>query len=147
MKPKYKTRQRELLIDYLKTVPGKHITAGDICEYFKIQGSPIGQSTVYRQLEELVNEGLLNKYNLSSSGAACFEYIGEDSHCDEGTCFHCKCEKCGKLIHMHCEELIGIQHHMEEDHQFRLDPLRTVFYGICEECAEENGKNKLREHC
>ena len=53
-KPKYKTKQREILLEHLKTIPGEHFTAGDICEYFKMQGSPIGQSTVYRQLEELV---------------------------------------------------------------------------------------------
>ena len=104
MKSKYKTKQREILLEHLKTIPGKHFTAGDICEYFKEQGSPIGQSTVYRQLEELVNEGLLNKYNLTASDPACFEYIGEHLHSDGEICFHCKCEKCGKLIHLHCDE-------------------------------------------
>ena len=61
-KPKYKTRQRGILLEYLKTIPGEHFTAGDICEYFKSQGSPIGQSTVYRQLEELVDEGLSREF-------------------------------------------------------------------------------------
>lgn len=135
MKPKYKTKQREILLDYLKTVPGTHFTAADICEYFKEAGSPIGQSTVYRQLEELVDEGLINKYNLSASAPACFEYIGEDVHQDGEICYHCKCEKCGKLIHLHCDELIEIQQHMMKEHQFTVDPLRTVFYGVCEECG------------
>ena len=137
MKPKYKTKQREILLDFLKTIPGKHFTAGDICDYFKEQSLPIGQSTVYRQLEELVNEGLINKYNLSAADPACFEYIGEDIHSDGEVCFHCKCEKCGKLIHLHCDELVEIQAHMMDAHQFTLDPLRTVFYGVCEECRTE----------
>ena len=136
MKSKYKTKQREILLDHLKEIPGKHFTAGDICEYFKEQGAPIGQSTVYRQLEELVDEGLLNKYNLTASDPACFEYIGEHLHDDGEICFHCKCEKCGKLIHLHCDELIEIQSHLMEKHQFTLDPVRTVFYGICGECRE-----------
>ena len=136
-KPKYKTRQRGILLEYLKTIPGEHFTAGDICDYFKSQGSPIGQSTVYRQLEELVDEGLLNKYVLSASDPACFEYVGEDSHCEGEVCFHCKCEQCGKLIHMHCDELMEIQEHLLKEHNFTLDPIRTVFYGRCEECEEK----------
>ena len=53
IKPKYKTKQRETILAYLETVPGVHITAGDVCEYFRQQGQPIGQATVYRQLESL----------------------------------------------------------------------------------------------
>ena len=63
---KYKTKQREILLDYFAKVPGVHITASDVCEYFKSQGSPIGQSTIYRQLESLVDEGIINKYIIAT---------------------------------------------------------------------------------
>jgi Fur family ferric uptake transcriptional regulator len=53
---KYKTKQREILLDYFKLVPGVHITASDVCDYLKEHGAPIGKSTVYRQLESLVDE-------------------------------------------------------------------------------------------
>ena len=85
----------------------------------------------------MVDEGLLNKYIMDAGSPACFEYIGEDTHGDGEVCFHCKCEKCGKLIHLHCEELEEIQSHLWEAHQFRLDPLRTVFYGICDDCRDK----------
>ena len=135
-RPKYKTRQRELLLDYLRTVPGEHITAGDVCAYFKTQGAAIGQSTVYRQLEQLVDEGVLNKYIIDGSSPACFEYVGAESHGGAEICFHCKCEKCGRLIHLHCDELESIQAHLLAAHSFRLDPMRTVFFGLCEACAQ-----------
>ncbi len=133
-RPKYKTKQRENLLAYFETHPGVHITASDICAYFKSQGVSIGQSTVYRQLERLVDEGILNKYITSGNNPACFEYFGTESHSDGETCFHCKCEKCGKLIHLHCDALEEIQSHLIAEHQFQLNPLRTVFYGLCEEC-------------
>ena len=66
--------------------------------------------------------------------SACFEYVGQDSHAPGEACFHLKCEKCGKLLHLHCEELDHIGGHLFEEHGFKLDPLRTVFYGVCEEC-------------
>ncbi len=131
---KYRTKQREILLGYLETVPGVHITAGDVYEYFKSQGAAIGQSTIYRQLESLVDEGIINKYIIDANTPACFEYVGADSHEDAEVCFHCKCEKCGKLIHLHCEELEEIQSHLSQEHGFRLDPIRTVFYGLCEGC-------------
>ncbi len=133
-KSKYKTRQREILIEYLKNVAGGHITVSDVCSYFKEQGAAIGQSTVYRQLESLVDEGIVNKYVVDVNSPACFEYVGPDSHADGEVCFHCKCEKCGALIHLKCEELCGIQGHLFDEHHFKLDPKRTVFYGLCEKC-------------
>ena len=48
------------------------------------------------------------------------------------------CEKCGKLIHLHCEELEGIGEHLLKDHGFTLNSMRTVLYGICEDCAGKN---------
>ena len=123
-----------MLIDYFRSAKGVHYTAGDVCEYLKEQGASIGQSTVYRQLESLVDEGILNKYIIDTNSPACFEYVDTNSHKDGGICFHCKCEQCGKLIHMHCDELSGVGEHLLDEHKFKLDPKRTVIYGLCEEC-------------
>ncbi len=131
---KYKTKQREILLRYFETIPGVHFTAAEACGYFKEQGASIGQSTVYRQLETFVDEGILNKYIIDGNSPACFEYVGINSHIEADTCFHCKCEKCGKLIHLHCDELEEIQKHLYEVHRFKLNPMRTVFYGLCEQC-------------
>ena len=135
-KPKYKTKQREQLLAYLKSMSGKHVTANDVCKHCKEQNLGVGQSTVYRQLESLVDEGFLNKYIIDVNSPACFEYVDEHSHVDKVECFHCKCEKCGRLIHLQCEELSGIREHLEVEHKFKLNAMRTVFYGICEQCEE-----------
>ena len=121
-KPNYKTKQREQLLDYMKTVQGKHITVNDVCEYMHRQGSTIGQTTVYRQMERMVDEGIMQKYVIDANSPACFEYVGQEIHADGECCFHCKCEKCGRLIHMHCEELAMIPGHLMEHHQFLLNP-------------------------
>ena len=134
-KSKYKTRQKEELLEFLETKPGVHITVGDVCDYFKAQGSPIGQTTVYRHLERMVDEGIVNKYVIDQGTPACFEYMSADSHAGPGVCFHCKCEKCGRLIHLTCSEMNELTAHLREHHRFSLDPRRTVFYGLCEACS------------
>ncbi len=128
----YKTRQRELLLAYLSSLSGEHVTAGDICEHFRGCGCAIGQTTVYRQLDRLVEEGLVKKYMIDGNSSACYEYLNED--CEEENCYHCKCEVCGRLIHLHCDEITGLAAHLREEHAFTLSPVRTVFYGVCEDC-------------
>ncbi|MCR5503542.1 MAG: transcriptional repressor [Lachnospiraceae bacterium] len=140
-RPKYNTRQKKILLDYLKTVEGVHITAGDVCDHFKEKGAPIGQSTVYRQLECLVDEGVLNKYIIDANSPACFEYVSREEHGEGGHCFHCKCEKCGTLIHLHCEEAEDLLKHISAEHSFYVDTCRTVFYGLCENCAEKGERS------
>lgn len=133
MRTSYKTKQREILIDYLKSASGSHITVNEACDYFASRGMQIGKTTVYRHLERMVDEGIVNKYIIDSQSPACFEYMTQEDHSAQ-TCFHCKCEKCGKLIHLHCEELDAIASHLINHHAFQLNPLRTVFYGVCDDC-------------
>lgn len=133
-KSKYKTRQKEELLEFLEKKPGVHITVGEVCDYFRAQGKTIGQTTVYRNLERMVDEGIVNKYVIDQNTPACFEYMSIDSHAGSGVCFHCKCERCGKLIHLSCSEMNELSEHLSTHHRFLLDPRRTVFYGVCEEC-------------
>ena len=85
-------------------------------------------------IQDLVEQGLVAKYVVDGTSSACFEYLGHDEHCHKHICFHCKCEKCGKVIHLECGEMAHLGEHMLADHGFQWDFTRTVFYGICEEC-------------
>lgn len=139
-KSRYRTKQREELLAFFKDSPGRHMTAADVCEHFKEKGNVIGTATVYRQLEKMVEEGILNKYIIDNNSSACFEYIDPEV-CHQPVCYHCKCERCGSLIHLECGELDYVKAHILNEHGFTVDPRRTVFYGICEECraAENSG--------
>ena len=138
-KARYSTKQQRELIGFMQSEPGRHFTAAEICAYFRSQGKTIGTATVYRHLERMVDEGLVNKYIIDGNSPACFEYVGGEVHRESETCFHCKCEQCGKLIHLHCEELSEIGDHLARQHGFYLNPMRTVFYGLCAECADKEG--------
>ena len=74
---KYKTKQRDILLQYLAGKKGVHITANDLCELLSKDGITIGQATVYRQLESLVDEGVISKYIIDATSPACFEYVQE----------------------------------------------------------------------
>ena len=80
-KAQYRTRQITELENYLCSMEGKHVTVSDICKYFKSQGISIGTTTVYRQLDRMVEQGLVAKYVVDGTSSACFEYLGHDEHC------------------------------------------------------------------
>ena len=81
-----------------------------------------------------MNEGVLQKYIIDGNSPACFEFKKPSDEEDAAACFHCKCEKCGRLIHLRCDELAIIETHLAASHHFTLNPSRTVLYGLCEDC-------------
>ena len=83
----------------------------------------------------MVRDGEVQKYIIDEQSSACFAWLGAES-CND-SCYHCKCERCGKLIHLSCAELDHIAAHLMDDHAFRLNTRRTVFYGVCADCAKE----------
>lgn len=130
---KYKTKQQELLLSCFKAMQGRHFTAEDVSAYFQKQNISIGIATIYRQIEKFVAMGVVQKYFLGEQNAACFQYMGEECN-KEVSHFHLKCEKCGTLIHLECHDLEQLSSHLMAEHGFALDPFRTVFYGLCENC-------------
>ena len=135
-KTPYKTKQQDLLFSYLKEMQGKHFTAEDVRLHFEEKKISIGIATIYRQLEKLVADGLVLKYHLGEHSAACFEYPGESDK-NEDTKFHLKCEKCGQLFHLDCDDIRALCGHIKNEHGFSLDPYRTVLYGLCDSCQDD----------
>ena len=133
-KGRYNTKQREEVLSFLQSMPGKHITVNDICNYFTESGVTVGMTTIYRHLDKLVEEGTVKKYILDASSSACYEYVDTHSACKENGCTHLKCTNCGKLIHLHCDDLKATERHILEEHGFKADMTRTVIYGLCENC-------------
>ena len=130
----YKTKQGSEILDYMMSTAGRHVNIADISEHFRQSGKSVGTATIYRHLDRLVRDGVVAKYVTDSSGSACYEYL-EVGGCQKSDCYHFKCVSCGRLIHLECGELDSTLSHLEQSHGFKLDPVRTVFYGCCADCA------------
>lgn len=113
----YRTRQQMAILRHLQSTPGEHHTIASLKSFFDTQSVSIGTATIYRQMEKLIEEGLVRKYTLDAEESACYEYVG--TSCSQAVPhFHCKCEKCGHLIHLSCDELSSIREHLLEHHGF-----------------------------
>jgi Fur family ferric uptake transcriptional regulator len=132
----YNTQQRKLILDYMAALGDSHVTVNQIVRYFEKNETAVGQTTIYRYLEKLADDGKIRKYILSEGGA-CYQYINDEKKCREH--FHLKCEQCGKLIHLDCNLLDEIQQHLLKKHNFQINMLKTVFYGRCRNCRSLAG--------
>ena len=47
------------LISYLKKEEGRHVTVSEISDYFTEKGISVGTTTIYRNLEKMVEEGIV----------------------------------------------------------------------------------------
>ena len=131
----YKTRQRSLILSYLASNRDRHITAEEIISHFRSKGTKIGKSTVYRYLNLLLEKGIIRKYLRGDGPTACYRYVDEQS--TEAFVCHVKCERCGKVENISCEEIKKISAIFEQKSAFQLDLSHTVFYGQCVDCKLE----------
>lgn len=131
----YKTKQRELILRCLQEHKDEHLTAEDITQFLKADGNTVGKTTVYRHLDRLVNESVVRRYIAEDGKSACFQFSdGEECHRH----FHLKCTVCNRLFHLECDYLDEVSEHIFAEHKFSIDNTKTVFYGICEECNNDN---------
>ena len=76
--------------------------------------------------------GLVHK--LVTDEGACWQYCDCHAHRD---CILLKCEVCGAIQHMDCAHLGELYQHVLQRHHFRINPRRTLFYGLCDRCSGE----------
>jgi len=133
IKSEYRTRQSQIILNYMISHASEHVTVDEIFDALKKQGEAVGKTTVYRHVEKLVAAGSVRKYHLEGGTSACYQYHRSEA-CGEH--FHLKCVSCGKLMHLNCEFMHEIDEHIFEHHGFRIDNTQTVLYGVCNQCEK-----------
>lgn len=128
----YKTRQRDIILRYLKENSNIHINADELSEHLKNGGNPVGKSTIYRYLDRLCNENIVRKFISPDGKSSCYQIIQEECHYH----YHFKCINCGELLHIKCNSLDNVSTHIQEEHNFKIDLSQTIIYGYCKNCQE-----------
>lgn len=128
---KYKTRQREAILNFLRknTEP---LTSAQLAAILQKKGYNTSLTTCYRHLETLYRDGRVEKYFLPNEKSAYYRFLIEKDDVDVH--FHLKCAKCGRLDHMTCDQTMDIMQHIFDEHGFRIDFEMTFIYGLCKLC-------------
>ena len=127
----YITKQQLSVLRALEEHRDESLSAAQLTDELRSQGERIGIATVYRQLERLELSGCVHKV-LTEEGAF-YQYCpGGESN----DCFLLKCERCGRISHVGCAQLAPLYEHLRREHNFTINPRRTMLYGLCAQCAE-----------
>lgn len=134
----YNTKQRKLILENMRRSAGKTRTIGEIHRDLMASGCSVGETTIYRTLALLINEGIVEKLSYSGRESAAYRYISDVSELNDTLIL--KCLSCGGVTRTRCDFAGTLSEHLREDHCFRLDRTRTIIYGICGACSatEEN---------
>jgi len=121
------TKQRESLLDALAEIKVP-ATVQEIFEQITKKNSTVNFSTVYRNLEMLVEEGLVLQLEFGR-GASYYELKWSDKHYH-----HLICKSCGKIQKT---DFCPFSH-MPPNQDFMPIEHRFEIYGLCKRCMKEN---------
>ena len=125
----YNTKQKQEILDLIKNQK-KEFTVKDI--YNKLN-SDVGLTTIYRVIDKLLKENILNKY-IDNDNITHYEYLEK---CEHDNHFYLKCDKCKSVIHIDCDCINDLSKHILKDHQFTLNKEKIIIGGICKNCMKE----------
>jgi len=86
----------------------------------------MGLATVYRSLEALKLEGLVQVRTLAN-GEAVYSLIKQDKH-------HLTCLQCGVSIPIHQCPVHELENQLQTSHQFKVFYHTLEFFGLCNQC-------------
>ena len=136
----YQTAGRAQLTAYLAAhAAARPQSAKEICAGLAAATQAPGNSSVYRLIAVLCEEGCLRRTK-NAEGGAVYQYVGEGGRACLAH-FHLQCTVCGRVMHLTCgcgAEIAGM---LAAEHGFSVDSGKTVFYGVCAAC----GKKKTAE--
>lgn len=124
------TSQRKALIEHVFK-KHEHFDADGLIEELarsEFRGQ-VSRPTIYRALNELVESGLLRRFELD--GRSVYEHdYGYPAH------DHLYCSECEKLIEFQSDELTELIKKISDGHQFRAGGHKLIVTGLCDECQK-----------
>ena len=98
----------------------------------KARGISMGLATVYRQLENLVDEGEVDAI-ISPTGEKLFRHCGSD----EGHHHHIICKICGASRPIEVEEVEEMAETAAKRYRFSDVSHSLEIFGVCESCSRK----------
>lgn len=120
-----RTRSQERVLKLLKTIK-QGISAQDIYVKLRRTNQAMGLATVYRSLEALKLEGLVQVRTLSN-GEALYSLVQQDKH-------YLTCLQCGNSIPIKKCPVHQIETDLQNKHEFKIFYHTLEFFGLCNRC-------------
>ena len=106
---------------------GGFASAQEVCKLMQREGEKIGLTTVYRSLQSLVNDKIVDLLR-REDGEAIYRLCGEHHH------HHLVCKSCGDTVEIEGGAIEKWAKSMAEEHGFRDVGHTAEIFGICSKC-------------
>ncbi|WP_315790500.1 Fur family transcriptional regulator [Fischerella sp. JS2] len=120
-----RTRSQERILNLLKTIK-QGISAQDIYVELRNRDQSMGLATVYRSLEALKLEGMVQVRTLAN-GEALYSLAQQDKH-------HLTCLQCGTSIPINQCPVHELETQLQVTHNFKIFYHTLEFFGLCKQC-------------
>ena len=130
---RYKTKQQEIILDCLKKQKSRFLTVDQIMDCLKEDGVAVGQTTVYRVLERMVDDGKMIRLPTEDGAKVRYCFVDKEDLNKQGKLV---CLGCGRFIPLECSKMKAFLDHIYEEHGFELDQQHPILYGYCESCKD-----------
>ncbi len=131
---KYHTKSKDAIRTYLNTHREHSFSAYDINEYMQEQGIQVNLTTIYRNLDKLMESGEIMKYKTAGDEFCRYQCTRPHAQCHEH--IHMPCRECGKVLHLECGFMEDIVKHLYDHHKFTLECSGSVLMGVCAACRK-----------
>ncbi|BAS55468.1 MULTISPECIES: Fur family transcriptional regulator [Leptolyngbya] len=121
----HRTRSQDRILDILKHL-NRPISAQDLYVELRNRDQSLGLATVYRALEALKLEGMVQVRTLAN-GEALYSLIQEDRH-------HLTCLQCGNSIAIDECPVHDLEKQLNQSHRFKIYYHMLEFFGMCDRC-------------
>ncbi len=126
------SKQREKILDTL-TCNAIHPTAEELLEILKTENSNIGLTTLYRNLNQLAQAGMIKK----------IDGLDPSAHFDHNTHehYHFICKECKRVFDVPSEVAPDLVNNTRMATGFDIENHDIVFHGVCSECKKRKENN------
>lgn len=129
-----RTRSQERILALLKTL-NRAVSAQDLYVELRNHSQSMGLATVYRSLEALKLEGVVQVRTLAT-GESLYSCLQQDKH-------HLTCLQCGASIPIHECPVHELEIQLQKSHQFKIYYHTLEFFGLCDQCQAEQSAREV----
>lgn len=121
------SKQREKILEVL-TNNAVHPTAEELSEFLDKENSNIGLTTLYRNLNQMAEAGIIKK----------IDGLENSAHFDHNTYehYHFICEKCKRVFDIPKAVAPNLVNNTRQATGFDITGHDIIFHGICSECKK-----------
>jgi Fur family ferric uptake transcriptional regulator len=131
------TSQRRALIETIQEA-GNHLDAATLLEHARQRDARVDRATVYRTLDLLKKQGLIDELDLMHLNGEKHYYEAKTT--SDHT--HLACFRCGKIVEFASKVYEDLKSEMTKATGFRIQVSRFEAGGLCKNCQAAEGKRE-----